>query len=60
VENVYDYSCYFVKIRIVDEKIDSTALITVKIKKVTIVGAYDMNSDGLIDMLYQDEMGNVK
>jgi len=48
-----------VKITILNEKIDNVALITVKQKKVQIVGTLDMDRDGFIDIIFTDKMGSV-
>jgi len=49
-----------VKITILDGKIDNIIPIQIKSSfKVKIVGTFDMNGDGLIDILYTDELKNV-
>lgn len=53
LQNYYDYSTNLLKIIIINEKIDNIALIKF-MKKVRVIGAYDMNKDGLIDILYVD------
>ena len=59
-ENYFDYSSYFVKITILDGKIDNIIPIQIKSSyKVKIVATFDMNGDGLIDILYTDELKNV-
>jgi hypothetical protein len=54
LENIHTHSCKLIKIRIKEEKIISIDGIGTELKNINIVGLYDMNNDGLIDILYID------
>lgn len=54
LQNYYDYSMNLIKINIINEEIDYISLIRIN-DNVRILGAYDMNNDGLIDILYVDD-----
>lgn len=54
LQNYYDYSMNLLKIIISDDTIDDISLIRIN-NNIRIVGAYDMNNDGLIDILYIDD-----
>jgi hypothetical protein len=54
LQNYYDYSMSLLKIIISDESIDDISLIRIN-NNIRIIGAYDMNNDGLIDILYIDD-----
>jgi hypothetical protein len=54
LENIQSHTCNLVKIRIKDEKIITIDRIGSDFNNITIIGLYDMNNDGLIDILYFD------
>ena len=54
LENVHSHSCKLIKIRIKEEKIISIDGIGTELKNINIIGLFDMNNDGLIDILYMD------
>lgn len=58
LENYYDFSTNLFKILIIDQNISDIGLIKFE-NKVNVLGAYDMNRDGLIDILYTDSKDNV-
>lgn len=60
VENVFTQVSSFLKITISNEKIENIVLITVKQnKQLKLVGAADVNNDGLIDIIFTDSFNNV-
>ena len=54
IENIHTRICNLIKIRIKDEKIITIDRIGSDFNNITIIGLYDMNNDGLIDILYID------
>ena len=54
IENMHTRICNLIKIRIKDEKIITIDRIGSDFNNITIIGLYDMNNDGLIDILYFD------
>jgi hypothetical protein len=56
---MYSHDVNLLKIKIINQKIDDIALIAFK-ENVKILGAYDMNMDNFIDILYADQYNNVK
>jgi hypothetical protein len=54
IQNYYDHSMNLLKIVITDEEIVDISLIKIS-NNIKIIGAYDMNYDGLIDILYVDD-----
>jgi hypothetical protein len=58
LENYNDYSTNLLIVVITDEKVVNVSLIKFK-HKVKFMGAYDMNNDGLIDVLYVDSYNNL-
>lgn len=58
LKNYYDYSTDILKVTIYDSKIENISLIKFK-SNIRIIGAYDMNRDGLIDVVYSDSNNNL-
>ena len=58
IENYRDYSDILFKILIKDEKIFTITRMNIG-NSITIIGAYDMNNDNLIDILYLDYYNNL-
>jgi hypothetical protein len=54
IENIQSHTCNLVKIRIKDEKIITVDVIGPEFNNIKIIGLFDMNNDGLIDILYMD------
>jgi hypothetical protein len=54
LENIQSHTCNLVKIRIKDEKIITVDVIGPEFNNIKIIGLFDMNNDGLIDILYMD------
>ncbi len=54
IENIHSHKCNLIKMRIKDEKIITIDKIGSEFDNITIIGLYDMNNDGLIDILYFD------
>ena len=54
IEDIHTHSCNLIKIRIKDEKIITIDSIGTVFNNIKIVGLFDMNNDGLIDILYMD------
>ena len=58
IENYRDYSDILFKILIKDEKIFTITRMNIG-NSITVIGAYDMNNDNLIDILYLDYYNNL-
>lgn len=58
LDNYDTYNTDLLKIMIINQKIEDVALINFK-SKAKILGAYDMNLDGLIDIVYYDSKDNL-
>ena len=54
IENIHTHACNLIKIRIKDEKIITIDGIGGEFKNINIIGLYDMNNDGLVDIIYVD------
>ena len=54
LENIHSHSCNLIKIRIKEEKIISVDGIGNEFNNINIIGLFDMNNDGLIDIIYTD------
>ena len=54
LENIHSHICNLIKIRIKEEKIISVDGIGNEFNNINIIGLFDMNNDGLIDILYTD------
>ena len=54
LENIHTHDCNLIKIRIKEDKILSIDILGNEFNNINVVGLYDMNNDGLIDILYMD------
>ena len=54
IENIHTHACNLIQIRVKDEKIITIDGIGGEFKNINIIGLYDMNNDGLVDIVYVD------